>query len=837
MQQIPLMKFPVFFLLFFSLTIQAQFTVKGIVKNAATGEVLAFANIYTDGKSAIGDVDGKFILESKREIRKINVSYIGFESKEISVANSKYYSIALIPQTEKLKELIIGDKINPANSIIKNVIRRKESNNPQKKLTSFQFKSYNKLVVTASPDSIDNAIDSVYIEKNNQRKLKLDSSNYKFKKMISKRHLFQTEKVSQFQYNEKGLKETILGTKMAGFTQPVYEVIAFKLQSFSIYNDSYDLLETKYISPISENSFLNYTYKLLDTISIENRPMYLVYFKPKRRKNRNAGLQGLLFIDRENFAIAKTIMRTKGVLDISATDDYTYLKDQKIWFPTAKEFRIVKGKNDEDIKILGETFKFDGDVTDSIPRREKQASDFTYLLSKSTYFDAEFNIPVTIRKPSISIEIKDSAINKEESFWNSYRKGETDYRSQQTYFALDSLARKEKIEKKLRIGRKILNGYLPLGPIDLDLRYLLSFNNYEGFRLGLGGVTSEKFSRKFRMEGYSAYGTKDGNFKYNLGSAVRIGKFSNTWIGGSYTDDVREIASTSFATDKRVFKIYDPRPINISTFYNYQNYRAYIETKIIPKTESLWQLTRSRVDPKFDYTFTPDGKAYDLYYMTTAQVSIQWNPFSDYMQTPTGRIEIEKNFPKFTFQFTQSLPDILDNDFDFRKIDFRAEYEKKYLNGQKSAILIEAGYANGDVPLTHLYNTSPNNLTKDRLMQRVTIAGKNSFETMYFNEFFSSQYALFQLKHGFKRIGLLKKIKPSLVLVTRMAWGNMQNPEYHLGIDYKTLDKGYFESGIELNQIFKGLGLTGFYRYGPNQLDRFEDNIAVKLSFVFDFGL
>jgi hypothetical protein len=179
----------------------------------------------------------------------------------------------------------------------------------------------------------------------------------------------------------------------------------------------------------------------------------------------------------------------------------------------------------------------------------------------------------------------------------------------------------------------------------------------------------------------------------------------------------------------------------------------------------------------------------------------------------------------------------LDNDFKFSKFDFRVEYEKKYLNGQKSAVLIEAGYAQGDVPLTHLYNTSPNNLNKDKLLQRITIAGKNSFETMYFNEFFSSEYALFQLKHGFKRVTLFKKVKPSLVLVSRMAWGNMKNPEQHVGISYKTLDKGYFESGIELNQIFKGFGLTGFYRYGPNQLMRFEENIAIKLSFVFNFGI
>jgi hypothetical protein len=218
-------------------------------------------------------------------------------------------------------------------------------------------------------------------------------------------------------------------------------------------------------------------------------------------------------------------------------------------------------------------------------------------------------------------------------------------------------------------------------------------------------------------------------------------------------------------------------------------------------------------------------------------VSIQWNPFSNYMQTPNGRIEIDKRFPKFTFQFTQALPEIAVNDFVFGNLDFRTEYEKKYLNGQKTALLFESGYAYGDVPLTHLYNTSPNNLNKESVIQRVTFAGKNSFETMRFNEFFSSEYAFFQLKHSFKRVELIKKVKPSLVLVTRMAWGNLRKPEQHLGLNFKTLDKGYFESGLEVNQIYNGLGLSAFYRYGPYQLNRFEDNIAIKLTFVINLGL
>lgn len=830
------MKQFVVFFLFFSFSLQAQITVKGIVKNAETGEVLPFANITSgDQEFAITDIDGKFLLSTKSN--KLSFSYIGFDSKIIPISNDKnYYIVLLYAKTQSLNEVVLN-KNNPANEIIKKVIQQKNNNNPQKKLSTFQFKSFNKLVITAHPDSISNAIDSVFTENISGEKFtKLDSSNYKFKKIIDKQHLFQTEKVSQFQFSNNNLKETILGTKMAGFSQPVYEVIAFHLQSFSVYDNNYELFESQYNSPIAKDALTNYSFQLLDTVSLQNRKTILLYFKPKKKKN-SAGLRGLLYIDAENYAVAKAIMRIKSVLDITGTHDFEYLENYKIWFPKDKSFKIVKGKNEEDIRILGETLKFDADSNDSIPQRKKQASDFTYLLSKTHYFEAQYNIPVVIKKPSIAIEIKDSAIKKDDDFWNKYRKDSTDYRSARTYLVLDSIAKKEKIEKKIRIGRKILNGYLPIGPVDIDLRYLLSYNNYEGFRAGLGGVTNEKLSRIFKIEGYSAYATKDGAFKYNLGAAFRIGKFSNTWIGGSYTDDIREIASTSFIIDKRIFKLYDPRPINVSTFYGYQNWRGYIETKIIPKTESIWQLTQSRIDPKFEYTFNPNNQFYSVFNITTAMASLQWNPFSDYMQTPTGRLEIEKRFPKFTFQITQALPGVLDDDFKFSKFDFRVEYEKKYLNGQKSAVLIEAGYAQGDVPLTHLYNTSPNNLNKDKLLQRITIAGKNSFETMYFNEFFSSEYALFQLKHGFKRVTLFKKVKPSLVLVSRMAWGNMKNPEQHVGISYKTLDKGYFESGIELNQIFKGFGLTGFYRYGPNQLMRFEENIAIKLSFVFNFGI
>ena len=831
------MKQLIILLFFFSASLQAQFQINGIVKDSDTKKGLPFATITTENNiSAISDVDGKFQLSVLSQPETLTISYVGYSKKTISLYETKFYFLVFLsPQSDEIKEVLVSSE-NPANAIIKKVIQYQDVNDPQKKLNSFQFKTYNKLLVSANPDSINGRIDSIFVNSRSGRKFqKIDSSDYKFKKIIDRQHLFLTEKVSQFQFSKPILKETVLGTRMAGFKEPIYELLGFNLQSFSIYDDKYELFETKYNSPIATNALDDYRYKLLDTTTIDNRKVLVIYFKNKK-KQKKSGLEGLLYVDEENFAIAKAIMRIRGVLDISGTHEFEYIDEEKIWFPIHKNFKIIKGKSKEATSILGGRILFKAESDEVSTDKKKTASDYTYLISEMYSYDMKYNIPLKIKKTAVIIDIKDNAITRNNSFWSSNRLEALDARSQQTYSVLDSIVSKENIENKIRFGRKIVNGYLQFGPADLDLRYLLSYNNFEGFRLGIGGVTNQKFSRKYRLEGYSAYGLKDETAKYNLGFASRIGKFSNSWIGGSYTDDVREIASTNFAIDKRVFKLYDPRPINISTFYNYKTWRAYLETKIIPKTESIWQITHNEITPLFNYAFNYNGELYTNFTMTTAMVSLQWNPLSDFMQTPNGKVEFEKRFPKFTFQLTKSLSNFLGNDFDFGKIDFRAEYEKKYLNGQKTALMAQFGYAFGDIPITHLYNTSPNNLTKDNILQRITIAGKNSFETMYFNEFFSSEFVFFQLKHGFKRIKLFQKVKPSLVLVTRMAWGNLEKPEQHVGIEYKTLDEGFFESGIELNQIYKGFGLTGFYRYGPNQLSRLEDNLAVKLSFVLDFG-
>lgn len=820
-----------FLLLFTTFFNFGQTKIKGQVIDFDTTIPLAFAKVLHEGNVTETDWEGKFEIEVKTFEKPIIIKHKGYYDK-FAYAN-KTTSFLLIKAVtnvvDKQPELYTDNKVN---KIVKKVIENREKNQPEKALKSFQYENYEYVYVTANPDSISSKIDT--IKKRNLlgiTKIKIDSSNYKFKKLVTKQHLYQTEKVNLIQHNKKGTKETILATRMAGFKQPIYEYLGLKLVSYSVYENPFEILENPVQNPISNYGRLLYNYNIIDTVKVEGRKAYRVYFQPKKlRANR---LRGLLYIDAENFAVAKAFYRIYGIVNIEATYTFDYLPEHQLWFPKKRIFNVRKGTNNEDLKILGGTIKFNASQEQEVGNN---ASDYTYLAIESSVNDIKINETFEIEHPFVRIDVPQTSLAKPEKYWNTFTKDTLDKRKLKTYVSLDSLSVAEKIESRLFLGRKIINGYVPISVVDLDLRSVIKYNNYEGFRLGLGGVTNDKLSEKYKIAAYGAYGFKDEAFKFGITPSYRLNKKTESWISASYKDDLSEIAETNFVTDSKRFKIYDPRPINISTFYNTKSKSIFVESKIIPKADSYFGLQNEKITPLFYYNFVHNNTIFTDYNLTTAKFAIQWNPFSNFMQTPLGLLEYEKRHPKFSFQFTQSIPGAIDNDFVYSKIDFKTYYEIPYLSGQKSTVLIQAGMVFGDAPLTHLYSIAPNNINKDAILKRITFAGKNSFETMYYNEFFSDRFVSLQLKHTFNRINLGYKIDPEISVATRFAIGSINNPKNHIGLPFKSLEKGFIESGIEANKIFKGIGLTAYYRYGPNQLARFDDNISIKVSYHLDLG-
>ena len=215
-----------FIFCFFCLIAQAQFHVSGIVKDNNTKEILPFATIITQSNLVlITDAKGYFNINSKRPITKLTISYIGYKTKEIFLDQKKFLTIYLQPTVESLQAVVLNSKENPALAIIRKTIKNKDLNDVNKALDTYKYISYNKLLVTGNPDSIKSEIDSIFKKENGKKTfVKLDSSNFKFKKELQKHHLYIAEKISKHKYQKgKNKKEIYLASRMSGLKNPLYE--------------------------------------------------------------------------------------------------------------------------------------------------------------------------------------------------------------------------------------------------------------------------------------------------------------------------------------------------------------------------------------------------------------------------------------------------------------------------------------------------------------------------------------------------------------------------------------------------------------------------------------
>ncbi len=378
-------------------------------------------------------------------------------------------------------------------------------------------------------------------------------------------------------------------------------------------------------------------------------------------------------------------------------------------------------------------------------------------------------------------------------------------------------------------------GFYPVGFFDIDLRYIIKFNNYEGLRLGIGGVTNDRLSERFKIGGYFARGFKDRDNKFSLGGSVRLDKEYKTLFNLYYKDDIQEIGKFNFLTDDRVYSVFEPRLVNVTQFYKERTWQANVQAEFIEKILAEVRVSRSRIDQIEGYEFFNNGVFYDSYELAEATASFRISPKTDFITRDDGRVEYFDGFPKISAQITQGIKGITESDFNYTKFGLKLDYYIARTNLSSTNFLLEGDYAIGDVPLTHLYHAYPNAPTKDEILQRFSVAGRRSFETMYFGEFFSDRLLVTQVRHSLRRFDIADRFKPELVIVTRHAIGDFKNPENHFGLPFNTLDQVYNESGFEINKLIFGFGLSFAYRYGFYNLPQFEDNVSFKFTFYAKF--
>lgn len=677
-----------------------------------------------------------------------------------------------------------------AEELIQKAISLRDKNDPRTVLSNYTYTSYEKTIITDS----------------------LNTST----------HSYLSEKVSNTSYtSSQGFTEDIIGFQLAGFEKTRYEVLAVNLQSRSFYDEDFVVFNTRYAGILSRRGVRNYIYSI---ISSDSSDEIHISFTPKRPK-AVPGLSGVMILDKEKLALKNVQVSLDDAIKIKLNQSYIFNKEANLYLPKNRALFIDKGSSDRRLSFFGGRISIgtiqEEDLEEMITKK--------YLVSTTSNSNFSLKAKETIAQ-SYAITIQSDATEQPPSFWQDYRLEDLTNKDKRSFSEIERIISAENIERRLGTINNFSVGYYSVNFFDFDLTYPVKFNNFEGLRLGLGGVTNESFSKRFRLEGYGAYGFKDKDIKYGVGGGVLIDAKKDAWLSLTYNSDLEEVGNYAYLTDRRVYSLFEPRLVNINLFYKHRTTRTNLEYRIAPKLLSEFQVAHRRIEQTTPYRYIKDGEEISNYNISEVTAGIRWSPGSKFMKTKAGINEVYDGYPKVTAQISQSI-DGLEGDFNFTKIGAKVFYRLDRLNKSATELLVEGNVGFGDLPITHLFQAYPNAPTKETILQRFSVAGVNSFETMFFSEFFSDRLITAQLKHRLAPFNFGKHFKPEMVFITRFAIGDISNPEDHLDIQFGSLKEGYTETGFEINKLIFGFGTSLTYRYGAYHLPNFEDNIAFKFTF------
>jgi hypothetical protein len=799
--------------LFFSLAlselIAQNYSISGFVIDSSTFEAIPFAKISTNNNTCgcISTIEGRFKLICENPILSLKVNSFGYQPFKIEIKDSSTnLKLFLSPVVQLIDEVVVLPKENPADIILKKVFENRKKNQPES--VSFTYKSYNKIYWTGQLDS------TIY---NNPEKMnELDEDTKKSLNILEKHHLFMTETVSErfFLHEGKKNKEVVLASRNSGFKNPIINITPTQFQPFSFYETFVSLWEVDYHGIVARNATDKYLFIIQDTTVNDLDTTISITFRPKTGKSFK-GLKGTVWINISDFAIEQVISEPadkQKKTQIHMTVNQLYKKiDSKHWFPVELYARITLGSS-------------------------PLSTDISNHIISSTYLE-EIKINPPLNKKDfneIEVELHRDFSSKKEEYWAENRKDNLTEKEEETYQALDSISKAEKLEKKMYWMLAPMNGKIAFGKyLNADIDKFIGYNEYEGWRLGTGLSTSKKMSEWFRMSGYGAYGIRDQNFKYGGGVHFTLSKKRQAEISLFYKNDVQQdgvslmhsIYSNPMLNDKNPPSFFANRYNRHEKYGISNSFRAFKSFHFFASGyHQFYQLFD-------DYFFKKEPTSDEVRRFSNIEILVgfRFQYKEKFMLTQNSLVSMGSNWPIVWLQYSMSRMESKISPFTYSKLDFRIEQRRRIKGLGSFSYRINAGNIDGSVPLNFHYNIISTNSFDN---SNWVYVGGNAFETMGINEFYASQYVATHLKFETTSLFHGKRFRPQVGLMHNMLIGNFKNREQHQNVSFSSPDKGYFESGIALNNILRsnisGIGIGFFYRYGHYQLPNERNNLVLK---------
>lgn len=782
----------------------SQEGVSGYVMDSETGEPLVFAHVLiNDGfKGTTTDLNGFFTLRSTERIQSIRIKYIGYQTQEflISIARDSLV-FQLKRSSTKLAEVKVFPGENPADRIIKNVVKNRKQNDPSL-LPFFSYKAYEKTIFTLDEDT---AITNKRSEE--------DTMVMAIRNLLEKQHIMISENVYERKFRNGKYTDNVEATRFSGMKNPQFAMLASQMQSFSFYKDYFSLGEQAFLGPISPNSWKNYFFLIEDTLSVEQDTIIIISYRPKKGKMFDA-LRGLLHINMKDHALLNATANVVDGQGVEIKIQHRYEKlNGRTWFPI---------QLNTDFKMLG-----------------LNLGGFNIRGSGTTY-NREVNLGDKVRLSDIStntLELDSKAHKKDSLFWGAERKTPLNKKEQRTYHVVDSLGKEFKFEQRIKLLIAFATGRLPIGPIELDLDKIIDYNEYEGFRLGLGLHTAPDLIKWLNFGGYVAYGFKDKEIKYGGDVVFNIHHNLGIQLRGAYYHDVREIGAQEFLVDdnKSLGEMYADLVIQRMDLIN--GWNAGIRINPIRGWHFEAQFRHQDARSLHSYRFHPyiQGGELALDHANYAEVRVgfRFAPFEKKMRLGAREIIQDRGAVILWTTITKGIKGVLGSVYDYWKADVKLQGKFRIRKLGMEYWQLSGGWVSTALPYLKMYSPKSN-------YDDVSVFSPNSFETMRPNEFLNQYQIELHQRHNFGSVKTgIKWIRPEFHLANSFGIGWLPDPRHHLGLEIKDMSSGLFETGVVIEDIIKvnliGIGGGVFYRYGAYSFLNEIDNLAFKLSIKIGF--
>ncbi|MCC7051430.1 MAG: hypothetical protein IT239_06615, partial [Bacteroidia bacterium] len=404
-----------------------------------------------------------------------------------------------------------------------------------------------------------------------------------------------------------------------------------------------------------------------------------------------------------------------------------------------------------------------------------------------------------------------------------------------TYQVIDSVGRKAKFDQKLKVAEMLFSNKLQYKFLDFDLDKFLTFNDFEGLRLGLSFNTNKKVSKILSVGAYGALGTTDKAIKYGANLKVNIIPSKKMYLQASFMQDVTETAGLNFYNQGSFLGMGDDlRKILLERLDSIEKYELLLHIKPIQFCKANVYVNQQYRQFTKHYLFYGNNIGVAQSIITEAGAQVYYAYGERTLKFGNFEITEPSNYPVLYFNYAKGFNNLWEGQLKYDRYDVKITKNFKTKFVGRTQVQVAGGYINGNLPYTLLYNGNGSN------KRTFSISVNNTFETMRMNEFAANQYASFFITHDFGRLLFKSKyFEPRIAVKFNGGYGSLNNLSAHKNITLTDYKKGYYETGILVNSIlksaFSNMGIGAFYRLGPYSYPNAKNNIVIKLSLGFSF--